>query len=243
MAQRRDSTSWSCPKCGGDGFVLNEEGDAIACSCRSTRIRRARTNGVSSVVPRKYRGVSFDRAPLPEIERANPLIVREVHRFCDEIDKRLANGRGLWFMGDKGTGKTTLAMLASKSALAAGHSVAIYSVPKLLAEIRDTYDSQPGERSYMDFYQRLVGVDLLHLDDLGAEKQTDWVLEQLYSLVNERYEQERPIIVTTNLGFEQLEQQIGARTVSRLVEICGDPLPLFGEDRRIAFDPTRAAAS
>ena len=95
----------------------------------------------------------------------------------------------------------------------------------------------------MDFYQRLVGIDLLHLDDLGAEKQTDWVLEQLYSLVNERYEQERPIIVTTNLGFEHLEQQIGERTVSRLVEICGDPLPLFGEDRRIAFDPTRAAAS
>ena len=145
-------------------------------------------------------------------------------------------------MGDKGTGKTTLAMLASKCAIDAGHSVAIYSVPRLLAEIRDTYDSDYSQRSYMDFYRRLAAVDLLHLDDLGAEKQTDWVLEQLYSLVNERYEQERSIIVTTNLSFEQLEQQIGERTVSRLVEICGDPLPLFGEDQRIPFDPSRAAA-
>jgi DNA replication protein DnaC len=145
-------------------------------------------------------------------------------------------------MGDKGTGKTTLAMLASKCAIDAGYSVAIYSVPRLLAEIRDTYDSDNSQRSYMDFYRRLVGVDLLHLDDLGAEKQTDWVLEQLYSLVNERYEQQRPIIVTTNLRFDQLEQQIGERTVSRLVEICGDPLPLFGEDQRIPFDPSRAAA-
>ena len=102
-------------------------------------------------------------------------------------------------MGDVGTGKTTLAMLVSKAALDAAHSVAIYSVPHLLAEIRDTYDRDPGERSYMDFFNRLVAVDLLHLEDLGAEKRTDWVLEQLYSLVNERYEQQRSILVTTNL--------------------------------------------
>jgi DNA replication protein DnaC len=67
------------------------------------------------------------------------------------------------------------------------------------------------------------------------------VLEQLYSLVNERYEQQRSILVTTNLSVPDLEEQIGARTVSRIVEMCGDPLPLFGEDRRIAWDPGRAA--
>ena len=78
--------------------------------------------------------------------------------------------------------------------------MAIYSVPHLLAEIRDTYDRDPGERSYMDFFNRLVAVDLLHLEDLGTEKRTDWVLEQLYSLINERYEQQRSILVTTNLS-------------------------------------------
>ena len=106
-------------------------------------------------------------------------------------------------------------MLVSKAALDAGHSVAIYSVPHLLAEIRDTYDRDPGERSYMDFFNRLAAVDLLHLEDVGAEKQTDWVLEQLYSLINERYEQQRSILVTTNLPFEKLEEQIGQRTASR----------------------------
>jgi DNA replication protein DnaC len=190
------------------------------------------------VIPRKYRGVSFDRAPVPDLD---PTIVREVRRFVREIDGRLASGRGLWFMGDVGTGKTTLAMLVSKAALDNGHSVAIYSMPRLLAEIRDTYDADPGERSYMEFFRRLVSVELLHLEDLGAEKRTDWVLEQLYSLVNERYEQERSILVTTNLGLEELERQIGPRTVSRLVEICGDPLPLYGPDQRIAYDPARSA--
>ena len=59
------------------------------------------------------------------------------------------------------------------------------------------------------------------------------MLEQLYALVNERYEAQRSMLVTTNLDQQELEEQIGPRTVSRLVEICGDPLPLFGPDRRI----------
>jgi DNA replication protein DnaC len=229
---------WRCKQCGGDGYVLNDAGEAVACECRERRIRIARMEGVSSVIPRKYRGVSFDRAPVPDLDAT---IVREVRRFVRDVDRRLAEGRGLWFMGDVGTGKTTLAMLVSKAALDNGHSVAIYSVPRLLAEIRDTYDAEAGERSYMDFFRRLVGVDLLHLEDLGAEKRTDWVLEQLYSLVNERYEEQRSILVTTNLALDELERQIGPRTVSRLVEICGDPLPLYGPDQRIAYDPARSA--
>jgi DNA replication protein DnaC len=135
-------------------------------------------------------------------------------------------------MGDVGTGKTSLAMLVSKAALEAGRSVAIYSLPRLLARIRRTYDADAGEQSYLEFFDRLTSVDLLHVDDLGAEKRSDWVLEQLYAIVNERYESERSVVVTTNLDQPALEEQIGARTVSRLVEICGDPVPLFGDDLR-----------
>jgi DNA replication protein DnaC len=60
------------------------------------------------------------------------------------------------------------------------------------------------------------------------------VLEQLYSIVNTRYEDQRSVIVTTNYEPAQLAEQIGARTVSRLIEMCGDPLPLFGTDLRRA---------
>jgi DNA replication protein DnaC len=74
---------------------------------------------------------------------------------------------------------------------------------------------------------------MLHLDDLGVEKQTEWVLEQLYALINERYERQRSLIVTSNLEDDELEKQLGTRVVSRLVEICGDPVLLFDEDRRV----------
>ena len=83
-----------------------------------------------------------------------------------------------------------------------------------------------------------MAVDLLHLDDLGAEKQTEWVLEQLYSLVNERYEEERSIVVTTNLiEIGRAEQQIGPRTVSRLTEIDGTSFRSSGRTCASATTP------
>src|SRR6188472_1444446 len=200
----------ACPLgvCDASGWILGPEDVARECECRAQRLKRGRVRDVETKAA-----------------------VKEVRAYVDELDARLDAGRGLWLFGDTGTGKTTLAMLVSKAALEAGCSVAIYSLPKLLARIRRTYDSEPGGDSYLAFFERLTSVDLLHIDDLGAEKRSDWVLEQLYALINERYEAQRSVLVTTNLPHEELEDQIGSRTVSRLSQIC-DEVPLFGSDRR-----------
>ena len=225
----------ACPQgvCDGSGWILGPEDMARPCECREQRLKRSRVRGVASVIPPRYRGVSFDRPPLSDMARQAETreAVRKVSAFIEHLDSNLATGRGLWLFGDTGTGKTTLAMLASKEALEKGHSVAIYSLPKLLARIRRTYDGEPGGDSYSAFFKRLTSVDLLHIDDFGAEKRSDWVLEQLYALVNERYEDERSVMLTTNLTMDKLEDQIGKRTVSRLTETC-EQVPLFGADRR-----------
>jgi DNA replication protein DnaC len=225
----------SCPVgiCDGSGWILGPEDVARPCQCRAERLNRGRSRGISSVIPPRYRGVSFDRPPVSDMARdlQTKGAVAEVRGYVDELEQRLEEGRGLWLFGDTGTGKTTLAMLISKAALEAGRSVAIYSLPKLLARIRRTYDSEPGGDSYLSFFERLTSVDLLHIDDLGAEKRSDWVLEQLYALVNERYETQRSVLITTNLPHEELEEQIGPRTVSRLTQIC-DEVEVFGDDRR-----------
>jgi len=233
----------TCPLgvCDGSGWILGPEDVARACECRAQRLSRGRSRGVSSVIPPRYRGVSFERPPVSDMERdlQTKAAVAEVRAFVEDLDTRLQEGRGLWLFGDTGTGKTTLAMLISKAALEAGKTVAIYSLPKLLARIRRTYDSEPGGDSYLSFFERLTSVDLLHIDDLGAEKRSDWVLEQLYALVNERYEAERSMLITTNLGHIELEDQIGSRTVSRLSEMC-DAVEVHGEDRR--YGKYRSAA-
>jgi DNA replication protein DnaC len=242
--RRRDSGDGErlpCPLgvCDGTGWILGPEDVARPCECRSRMVAQARLRGVDSVIPAKYRGVSFDRPPVTQMDQ---MTVRWIREYCEAIDDRLDAGQGLWLQGSAGTGKTTLAMLVSKAALEAGRSVAIYSLPKLLSRIRRTYDAEAGEQSYADFFERLAGVDLLHIDDLGAEKQTEWVLEQLYALVNERYEANRALVVTTNLEDDELEEQIGKRVISRLVEMCGNPRPLFGPDRRMEVSADAATS-
>ena len=216
--------------CDGSGWILGPEDVARPCDCRSGMVAQARLRGIDSVIPRKYRGVSFDRPPVTQIDA---FVVKRVRDYCERLEENLDEGRGMWFFGSSGTGKTTLAMLISRLALEARRSVAIYSLPKLLSRIRQTYDAEIGEQSYTQFFERLASADLLHLDDLGVEKQTEWVLEQLYALINERYERQRSLIVTSNLEDDELEKQLGTRVVSRLVEICGDPVLLFDEDRRM----------
>jgi DNA replication protein DnaC len=214
--------------CDGSGFVEDEETrTARPCRCRAQLISRRKARSLSAVIPRRYAEVGFDRNPIAQMPDA---VVRPIRAFTRSLDDNLDRGRGIWLFGDVGTGKTTLAMVVAKAALESGRSVAIYSLPRLLNEIRRTYD-ESSDSSYVQLLDRLADVDLLHVDDLGAEKSSPWVLEQLYAIVNARYEGEKSMVITTNLDREQLVDQITERTVSRLEEMC-DVIPVFGADHR-----------
>jgi DNA replication protein DnaC len=230
----------SCPfnLCDGSGFLVDEATNTASdCRCRAARVARARSRSLSTVIPRRYRLVSFDTPPVCDLPAPQVRVVRE---FTRRIDEHLDAGRGLWLFGDVGTGKTTLAMLVSRHALEAGRSVAIYSLPRLLADLRRTFDDD-ATQTYTEMLDRLATVDLLHIDDVGAEQTSSWVLEQLYALINARYEDERSVIVTTNITeLEELGNQVGTRTVSRLQEMC-EQIPLFGEDARREYRMARPA--
>jgi DNA replication protein DnaC len=253
----------ACPfgVCDGSGFVVDEvTNTASDCACRRGRIAASRAASLEGRIPNRYRGVSFDRPPVPEMPEP---VIAEVRRYVRNLDARLREGRGLWLVGDVGTGKTTLAMIVSKAAIDAGHSVAIYSLPRLLNLI---YEEIGTDNSLLDLLDRLSSVELLHIDDLGAQHTTPWRLEQLYSIVDARYQAGRAIVATTNLMPDDLSEQmgrrvmstssgqdrevvtdeaseqVGKRIVSRLVEMCGDPLPLYGEDKRREFRPPARTA-
>jgi DNA replication protein DnaC len=253
--------------CDGSGFVIDEATNtATDCGCRRGRIAASRAASLEGRIPNLYRGVSFNRPPVLGMPDA---IVSEVRRYVRNLDARMAEGRGLWLTGDVGTGKTSLAMIVSRAAIDAGYSVAIYSLPRLLNLIRDEIGA---ENSLLDLLDSLSSVDLLHIDDLGAQHTTPWRLEQLYSIVDARYQAKRPILATTNLMPDELAEQmgrrilttvsegdtgqasrerkvvsddssevVGRRIVSRLVEMCGDPLPLYGEDKRREFRAGQSA--
>ena len=225
----------ACEHCEGSGFLIDEEtSEARPCECRAQRIALARTRSLSNQIPRRFLEVGFDCNPVTGMD---PVVVRAVRRFCTSIDERLDAGDGLWFQGPRGTGKTTLAMLVSQHALRAKRAVAIYTVPQLLAEIRTTYDGD-AEHGYAELMRRLAAVDLIHLEDMAVARTNEWVLEQLYTVINDRYQDERSVVFTADVERpEDLAQHVGERTYSRLIEMCGDPLPLRGDDHRIAHRP------
>jgi DNA replication protein DnaC len=234
-----------CPdkRCDGSGFLYDDTTRrAYPCSCRPARLARKRAAAVAGRLPRRFQEVSFEREPVLSIERRNPALIREVRSYVRAVRDRVDEGRGIWFAGKVGTGKTTLAMLVSKAAMEADRTVAIYSLPRLLGLLRSSYDDGAAF-SLNELIERLCAVDLLHVDDVGAEQSSPWVLEQLYTIINTRYEDSKAMVLTTNLDHEQLEAQIGERTVSRLDEMCGEPLPMFGDDQRREHDYRAYAGS
>ena len=107
-------------------------------------------------------------------------------------------------------------MLIAQYALRARRTVAIYTAPWLLSQIRSTYE-QGAEQTYLGLMERLAAVDLLQLDDMAVASQTDWTLEQLYTIVNRRYEDKRSVVLTADVQSpEQLGEHVGPRTASRL---------------------------
>lgn len=133
--------------------------------------------------------------------------------------------KGLLFHGRHGVGKTHLAVAILKDAIRLkGARGYFYETRELLKLVRDTYAG--GEATEMEVLRPVLDADLLVLDDLGAEKTSEWVQETLGLVVNTRYAERRPTIFTTNLAdtgsddVNSLVVRIGARTRSRLFEMC-----------------------
>ena len=91
--------------------------------------------------------------------------------------------------------------------------------PDLLQSIRRGYDNPDAARTAQAIVDSARTIDILVLDDLGSEKPSDWVREQLFVLINARYEAELPTIITSNYGTADLVDRLGQRIVSRLIEM------------------------
>ncbi|MEV4423514.1 ATP-binding protein [Patulibacter sp. NPDC049589] len=218
-----------CPydRCAGDGWLIDERTrSASECRCMPEQKAARVAGSLRARIPREYQDASFQHTNVSGLPRE---AVGQVRRYVDTLDERLQAGDGLWISGSIGSGKTWLAMLVARQAIERGQAVAVYSVPRLLSEIRRTYDGE-GTKT-LDLLDQLTEVTLLVLDDVGTERTNPWVLEQLYSIINERWQERRAIVLTTNLDPIQMQDQIGERAVSRLIGMC-ETVNVHGVDHR-----------
>lgn len=118
--------------------------------------------------------------------------------YADDFDRHLLNGKGLYIEGTFGTGKTHLAAAISLQLIEQERNVIFKTADDLFRDIKDTFDKDNGdERAVLDRYKTC---DLLVIDDLGKEQSTDWSTAQLYAIINDRYENQKPVIITTNFN-------------------------------------------
>ncbi|MCG9967250.1 ATP-binding protein [Pelotomaculum terephthalicicum JT] len=221
----------ACDLCGDRGIIL--QGDvAVPCSCgRQKAIARLFRN---SCLPQKLLNCSlanfnFKYYARDCVDESKGISYYELAQLAYQAAKKfiakfLQEPRtdGLMFTGQVGSGKTFLACSIANALLKRGKTALFVVVPDLLDQIRSTYDiaRNAGDYTEFDLVETARQVPLLILDDLGAHNYTEWSRNKIYSIINYRLNHCLPIIVTTNITPEDLEEYLGERTTSRLLEMC-----------------------
>ena len=154
---------------------------------------------------------------------------KKAYENAKKYTNKLINGEtnmGLFITGTYGVGKTYLASCIANETIKNNITVIFSTLIQLLDFIKDTYkDYNTSDKEYLDLYSN---IDLLIIDDLGKEKPTEWVLEKLFLIVNNRYNNYLPIVITTNYNRNQLRERLCINKnysivdsiISRLYEMC-----------------------
>jgi len=154
----------------------------------------------------------------------------KVDEYLDTWEENREVGKGLYFCGGVGTGKTHLAVAVMNELIRKKRTPSLFvTVPELLDNLRETYN-KPG-RNLDEWMDAVQNAEFLVLDDLGSERTTEWVRERIFVIVNHRYREALPTVFTSNIGPKDLAEQLGERTASRIIAMC-DWIALEGDDYR-----------
>lgn len=175
-------------------------------------IQRAK---VSSMMDDTFRTACFANY---QIRNGNERHLKVAKKYCIEFSKMYERNQGLLFWGTVGTGKSYTAACIANYLLEANTSVVMTSFVRILQETQG-FDREREET----FTNKLNSVKLLIIDDLGAERSTDYALEKVYGIIDNRYRAKKPLILTTNLTLRQMQEATDiryARIYDRIFEMC-----------------------
>lgn len=214
---------WSgCPTCDAEKLRTR------AAELTQEHLREIRqTRQCDAMIPLRFTGKTLAdfEGELPGQRKAR----RVAERYLEKWRESRALGRCLIFHGWPGTGKSLLAATIVQAVVAAGGRALFRSVPDAVAIVKAAYDGGTTEAAA---YQRLRAPDLLVLDDVGAVKLSEHDVGVLFRVLNARYEDQRPTILTTNLTTTELAAFLGDRITDRLRDHGGMAVPFEWESCR-----------
>lgn len=198
----------------------------VLCACRiaerqkeeAERAAREEMARISRIKAASLMDSRLRNATFNEYEEStdNGKVLRLAQRYAEQFEEMERKNQGLLFYGTVGTGKSFTAACIANSLMDKGISVIMTSFVKVLSDIRSTEDEA----------QYLAGLNrpkLLIIDDLGAERGTEYALEKVYNVVDSRVRANKPMILTTNLTLDEMMNSRDVRyqrIYDRILEVC-----------------------
>ena len=208
----------------------------MLCTCQKEKLENeqserkraeeaARVNRNISIGMRdiSYRKMTFESSDTD---------LKRERNYCEQFPKMQEMNTGLMFIGEVGTGKTFRAACIANQLLRNGYTVYMDNITSLCSELQEHFSDR------QEYIRAITQNDLLVLDDIGAERRTEFMIELIYNIIDSRYRAQKPLIITSNITPAEMmkEQDIRLlRTYDRLREMCSFPIILNESSKRKAI--------
>lgn len=203
---------WNCSACEDRGYLP----DGSLCSCyQQERMQEVLARSGMSEAMRRYR---FDNFSVDGFDK--PEDTQKKVQWCRQFAAQIVQGTcqdALFLRGDVGRGKTHLSSAIANVVLDGGKTVIYKRAADLFDMIRQ-YKYEEGTQRWNEVFEQLINCDLLVIDDLGAERATDFVTEQLVLLLEERNYRSKPWVINSNLKLSQIQDNYNTRVSDRIME-------------------------
>ncbi|MBO5365276.1 MAG: ATP-binding protein [Peptococcaceae bacterium] len=203
---------WDCPLCEDRGYLA----DGTLCKCyQQERIQNIIEQSGMSAAMQQYQ---FENFYLDGFDK--PEDIQKKVEWCKQFARQIVNGTcndSLFLRGDVGRGKTHLSSAIANAVLAGGKTV-IYKRAADLFDMIRRYKYEESTQRWHEVLDQLISCDLLVIDDLGAERTTDFVTEQLVFLLEERNYRNKPWIINSNLKLSQIQDSYNTRVSDRIMD-------------------------
>ncbi len=236
----RNKDTVQCPICQDAGYLRANVpvghpsfGRLYPCECKQREIDERRDEELRRLS-------NLDAFPNHTFESFDPELPGMEEAYEAALGFAQEPGhRWLFLSGPCGVGKTHLAVAVARYAID-WHRMSVYFavVPDLLDHLRSTFDPNSGS-VYDERFSNIRGAPLLILDDLGTENATPWAKEKLYQIINHRYSEQMPTVITTNVDLSA-KGKIDERIYSRIMDHrLTEHVAIDTDDFRLAGDPRR----
>ena len=206
------------------------------CECEKKRqleearemVQRLKQEGIKMMKRIGFPDPEMEKWTFDADDHKNEKISTMARNYVENFGEMKKAGKGLLLYGSVGTGKTFISACIANALIEEGRSCLVTNFARLVNTISGMYD---GKQEYIDGLNQF---DLLVIDDLASERDTEYMGEIVQNIIDSRYRSNLPLIITTNLTSDELKHPSTIRKeriYSRLIEMCV-PVEVKGSDRR-----------